>query len=73
MGMYVSSEDGQQAITCNRTAYSTWEVFDYILAGDGKATLRSSNGLFISSENGTKSMTCTRTFAQGWEEFGINQ
>lgn len=73
MNKYVSSENGTQAITCNRTTFGDWEKFDWIPTTDGKVTLRGNNGKFISSENGTQPMTCTRATASGWEAFGVNQ
>jgi len=72
-GDYVSSENGTQPITCNRTSYSTWEEFTWGVNADGTITLQGNNGDFISSEDGTQAMTCNRTVASGWESFKINQ
>jgi hypothetical protein len=66
---YVSSENGTQAITCNRTAVQGWEVFDWIVNADGTISLRGNNGLYVSSENGEEPMTCNRATISGWEKF----
>jgi endoglucanase len=68
-GLYVSSENGTTPITCYRPAIQDWEKFDWIVAADGKVSLRATNGLFISSENGTQAMTANRPAASGWEAF----
>ena len=67
-GLYVSSENGTQAMNCNRTVADAWEQFIVGDAGNGKVTLQSM-GQFVSSENGAQAMTCNRTVAQGWEQF----
>ena len=69
MSKYVSSENGTQAITCNRTTIGDWEKFDWVVNADGKISLRGNNGRYISSENGTQAMTCNRTAIGGWEAF----
>jgi hypothetical protein len=71
--MYVSSENGTQPITCNRTSVGAWESFDWIATSDGKVELRGNNGDYVSSEDGTQAMTCNRATASGWEAFGVNQ
>jgi hypothetical protein len=73
MGKYVSSENGTQPITCNRTTFQAWETFTWINNADGTISLQGNNGDFVSSENGAQAMTCNRTTAQGWEEFRVNQ
>jgi len=70
-GKFVSSENGEQAITCARATVQDWEKFDWILNGDGTVSLRGNNGLYISSENGAQAMTCTRPTVQGWEAFAF--
>ena len=72
-GKFVSSENGTQAITCNRTTAGAWEQFTWGTNADGTITLQGSNGKFISSENGTMPMTCNRATASGWEAFKVNQ
>ena len=67
-GLFVSSENGQEAMNCNRTTAQAWEQFLVADAGNGKVTLQSM-GKYVSSENGVQAMTCTRTAPQGWEQF----
>ena len=67
-GQYVSSENGNGAINCNRSVIGWWERFDWVEFADGSVGLRGNNGRYISSENGGQ-MTCTRTTADAWERF----
>jgi len=67
-GLYVSGEDGQQAMNCNRTTASTWEQFLVVDAGNGKVALQSMN-MYVSSENGVNPITCNRASYSTWEEF----
>ncbi|OQP39278.1 hypothetical protein A4D02_18320 [Niastella koreensis] len=67
-GLYVSSENGTQAMNCNRTTPQGWEQFLVGDAGNGKVTLQSM-GKYVSSENGTQAITCNRATPQGWEQF----
>lgn len=66
--LYVSGENGTQAMNCNRTTAGDWEHFTVIDAGGGKISLRSM-GKYVSSENGTQAITCNRTTAGDWEKF----
>ncbi|OQP62868.1 glycoside hydrolase [Niastella vici] len=66
--LYVSSENGTQAMTCNRTAAQGWEQFLVVDAGGGKVALQS-QGKYVSSENGLNPITCNRTSIGGWEQF----
>jgi glucosylceramidase len=70
--MYVSGENGTQAMRCNRASAGAWEQFAVIDAGGGKIGLRSMSK-FVSSENGAASgITCNRTSIGGtgsWEHF----
>ncbi len=70
--MFVSGENGTQAMRCDRASAGTWEQFAVIDAGNGKIGLRSMNK-FVSSENGAASgITCNRTTIGGtgsWEHF----
>jgi len=70
--MYVSGEDGTQAMRCNRATAGTWEQFAVVDAGGGKIGLRSMSK-YVSSENGaTSGITCNRTTIGGsgsWEHF----
>src|SRR5258708_3776098 len=67
-GKYVSSENGTQAMTCNRTIAQGWEQFTVIDAGGGKIALQN-QGKYVSSENGTQPITCNRTAIGPWEQF----
>ncbi|MBO9204784.1 MULTISPECIES: family 16 glycosylhydrolase [Niastella] len=66
--LYVSSENGAQAMTCNRTTAQGWEQFLVVDAGGGKVALQST-GKYVSSENGVNPITCNRTSIGGWEQF----
>jgi beta-glucanase (GH16 family) len=66
--LYVSSENGTQAMTCNRTTAQGWEQFLVVDAGGGKVSLQGT-GKYVSSENGVNPITCNRTTASGWEQF----
>ncbi|MDB5148736.1 MAG: glucan endo,6-beta-glucosidase, partial [Mucilaginibacter sp.] len=65
---YVSSENGTQAMNCNRPTTSAWEQFTVVDAGAGKIALRSMNK-YVSSENGTQAITCNRATFGDWEKF----
>jgi glucosylceramidase len=65
---YVSSENGTQPMTCNRTTAQAWEQFTVVDAGGGKLALQS-QGKYVSSENGTQAMTCNRQTIGDWEKF----
>ncbi|GAB3754339.1 cellulase family glycosylhydrolase [Spirosoma pomorum] len=66
---YVSSENGQAPINCNRASAGGWEQFVVVNAGNGKVALRGSNGAYVSSESGQAAMTCSRTTLGTWESF----
>lgn len=66
--LYVSSENGTQAMNCNRTSVQGWEQFTVVDAGGGKIALRSQNK-YVSSENGAQPITCSRASIQDWEKF----
>ncbi len=66
--LYVSSENGTQAMNCNRTTAGGWEHFTVVDAGGGKVALQS-QGKYVSSENGTQAITCNRTSIGPWEQF----
>ncbi|MBO9204783.1 MULTISPECIES: glycoside hydrolase family 30 beta sandwich domain-containing protein [Niastella] len=65
---YVSSENGTQAMNCNRPTAQGWEQFLVVDAGGGKIALQSM-GKYVSSENGANPITCNRTTIGGWEQF----
>ena len=72
-GLYVSSENGTQAMRDNRTTGSGWETFAWGVNSDGTVTLRAvyANNAYVSSENGTQDMTCNRATAAHWESFTV--
>jgi glucosylceramidase len=65
---YASSENGTQAMNCNRPSASGWETFTVVDAGGGKIALRSQDK-YVSCENGTQAITCSRTTIGDWEKF----
>jgi hypothetical protein len=67
-GLYVSSENGQQAMNCNRAAAQGWEQFAVVDGGGGKVALKNSDK-YVCSENGTQAMNCNRTAIGPWEQF----
>ena len=67
-GLYVSGENGTQAMNCNRTTAQAWEQFLVVDAGNGKVALQSMSK-YVSSENGVNPITCNRTSFSDWEEF----
>ncbi|SFD47038.1 hypothetical protein SAMN05518672_10275 [Chitinophaga sp. CF118] len=67
-GLYVCSENGTQAMNCNRTAVGGWEQFKVVDAGNGKIALINSDK-YVCSENGTQAMNCNRTAIGAWEQF----
>jgi beta-glucanase (GH16 family) len=66
--MFASSENGTQAMRCNRATAQAWEQFTVVDAGGGKIALRSMNK-YVSSENGTQAITCNRATIGDWEKF----
>jgi glucosylceramidase len=70
--MFVSGENGTQAMNCNRASAGAWEQFKVVDAGNGKIGLQSMSK-FVSSENGAATgITCNRTTVGGsgsWEQF----
>ncbi len=67
-GQYVSSENGQNPMLCNRPTAQNWEHFVVVNAGNGKVALMN-QGKFVSSENGEKPITCNRPAIGVWEKF----
>jgi len=66
--LYVSGENGTQAMNCNRTTAQAWEQFLVVDAGNGQVALQSMSK-YVSSENGVNPITCNRTTFGGWEVF----
>lgn len=68
---YISSENGSNPMTCNRTVVRSFEKFTVVDAGGGQVALKGNNGRYVSSENGGAPMTCNRTRIGSWEKFTI--
>lgn len=68
-GLYVTSNNADSAMACDRTTAQGWETFTVGDAGNGLVTLKGSNGLYVTSNNGASPMTCDRATAQAWEQF----
>ncbi|HEV3327388.1 MAG TPA: family 16 glycosylhydrolase [Puia sp.] len=68
-GLFVTSNNGDSAMECNRATAQAWEQFTVGDAGNGLITLKGSNGLYVTSNNADSAMECNRTTAQGWEQF----
>ncbi|MRG44714.1 family 16 glycosylhydrolase [Chitinophaga sp. SYP-B3965] len=66
--LFVSGENGVQAMLCNRPTAQGWEQFTVVDAGGGKVALRSINK-YVSSENGVSAITCSRATIGDWEKF----
>ncbi|MFY0255342.1 glycosyl hydrolase family 18 protein [Chitinophaga sp. 30R24] len=66
--LYVSGENGEQPMNCNRATVQAWEQFTVVDAGGGKVALRS-QGKYVSSENGEQPVTCNRATIEDWEKF----
>ena len=67
-GLYVSSENGQKAMNCDRETAGAWENFQLLDAGEGKIALMCM-GKYVSSEDGLKPITCNRGTISDWEKF----
>jgi len=70
-GKFVSSENGNGGMTCNRNAVGAWEKFTVGNGSNGTFTLQGNNGKFVSSENGNQAITCNRNAVGGWERFTV--
>lgn len=68
--LFVSSENGTVAMTCNRSSAQAWEKFLVVKVGNGLVALKGSNGKFVSSENGSLyGLYCNRNTIDAWETF----
>ena len=59
-GKYVSSENGQQAMTCTRPTAGYWEAFDWIVNADSTITLGGFNGRYVASGGGQAPANCNQ-------------
>lgn len=65
---FVSGENGNKAMWCNRATKGDWENFTVIDAGNGKVALQSMSK-YVSSENGVAAITCSSTTIGDLEKF----
>ncbi|WP_255452846.1 M12 family metallopeptidase, partial [Aquimarina sp. RZ0] len=70
-GQYVSSENGNKPMNCNRSRIGAWEKFTVIDAGGGKIALKGNNGKYVSSEGGNKPINCNRNRIGSLEKFEL--
>jgi len=68
-GLYVTSNNADSAMACDRTTAQAWEKFTVGDAGNGLITLKGSNGLYVTSNNADSAMECNRATASTWEQF----
>jgi len=71
-GFYLSSENGQSPVTCNRNAIGSFETFILESLGGNIYAIKGNNGLYLSHERGRKAMNCNRSAIGPWERFVIN-
>uniref|UniRef100_A0AC35FLC5 Uncharacterized protein n=1 Tax=Panagrolaimus sp. PS1159 TaxID=55785 RepID=A0AC35FLC5_9BILA len=67
-GKYISSENGETGMRCDRSIPLEWEKFTIEDVGDGYIALKSM-GKYVSSEWGIDSMKCNRWKIGSWEKF----
>ena len=71
-GLFVTADDGGSSpLIANRTAVSTWELFDQVDAGNGYLGLKArANGRYVTAENaGAAALIANRTAVSTWESF----
>jgi beta-glucanase (GH16 family) len=68
-GLYVTSNNADSAMACDRATAQGWEQFKVGDAGNGLITLQGSNGLYVTSNNADSAMECNRATASTWEQF----
>ncbi|MEQ8580891.1 MAG: carbohydrate-binding protein [Marinoscillum sp.] len=68
-GEYVSSENGQGGMNCNRGAVGDWEKFTVVAVGSSQIALQGNNGQYVNAQNGQSAMTCNSPSISGWESF----
>uniref|UniRef100_A0A914Z507 Uncharacterized protein n=1 Tax=Panagrolaimus superbus TaxID=310955 RepID=A0A914Z507_9BILA len=69
-GKYISGENGERGMRCDREVPLEWEKFIIEDVGNGKIALKSMNK-YVSSENGNGAITCNRRHADAWEYFDM--
>lgn len=73
-GLYVSSENGDKGMICDRIYPGSWEKFTIVNLSNGKKAFKGVSKWgyrYVSSENGDKNMYCTRESVGAWEEFTL--
>ncbi len=70
-GKFVSSENGEEPMICDRDTPNAWEEFQLIALSNGRVALKGNNGQFVSSENGLKPISCDRPDINSWEQFEL--
>jgi len=68
-GEYVSTNRGNESMTCDSAQVGPENLFVLEEAGDGRVALRGTNGRYVSSNNGVEAMTCDSTEANASERF----
>gem|GEM_PF-924644 len=68
---WVSGENGNAPMTCNRNNPAGWERLTVVNAGGGKVALKNTRGLYVSSANGSSAMVADRPAIGGWEKFTV--
>jgi beta-glucanase (GH16 family) len=68
-GLFVTSNNADSAMECDRATASAWEQFKVGDAGNGLITLQGSNGLYVTGNNADSAMECNRETASTWEQF----
>ncbi len=70
-GLFLSSEDAREPMTCNRPNDNSWEIFTVEHQGGDVYALKGDNGKYVSHEQGKKAMICDRPDVGSWERFII--
>ncbi|WNJ20428.1 T9SS type A sorting domain-containing protein [Pontibacter sp. G13] len=65
-GLYVSSEDGAQELTCESTTIGQLELFELVDQGDGSYAIKGSNGLYL-----RENMLCNSANVSTWQKWTI--
>ncbi|MEM6829854.1 MAG: T9SS type A sorting domain-containing protein [Bacteroidota bacterium] len=65
-GNYVSSENGNKAMTCNRATIGGWEKFTLEDYGNDVYAIKANNGLYLRNN-----MLCTSDGVSNWQTFKI--
>jgi len=68
---WVSGENGNAPMTCNRSNPAAWERLTVVNAGRGKIALKNTVGLYVSSSNGNSAMIANRSRIGAWEQFTV--